>query len=512
MDQSQIANGKSQMESLRQWAEAETGMDLSGARFSRLRDAVEKVLSRHKPAVNLDRILTRPRERTVFLEQLAAELTVGESFFFRNEYHFQALRDHVIPEILKENAAEREIRIWNAGCATGEEPYSLAILLDRMLDHRKSQITNQEPGWHVSILATDLNPEFLERARSGRYREWSFRGTDIHHDRNYFSPEGQEYCLVERVRNHVRFGYLNLVKDMYPSPLSGTAGLDLILFRNVAIYLRRDVTKAIIDRLRGALRPGGWLLLGETELTLASTEGFEVERFEQATFFRKPAERAAVAEQARQPPLPVLASVTEPVGGTPGVVAGTTPDWAPLPTPAPPKSTSAAVSTRRAGSVPSVWERIERFVADRHFDEAERTIDRISRQKDRATARSQYALALVNCAEIVRAHQMLDVCLEEEPLLIEAQLLKACFAEEAGDLAAAEQAYRRALYIDRNCPMAHFHLALVQQQRDDAAGARRSLRTVLDLTEGKDAHAVVEHGDGVCYGRLREMAEVILDF
>jgi chemotaxis protein methyltransferase CheR len=157
-------------------------------------------------------------------------------------------------------------------------------------------------------------------------------------------------------------------------------------------------------------------------------------------------------------------------------------------------------------------ERVNRCVAEGHFEEAERAIDGISRQKDRATVRVRYALELVNCAEIVRAHQMLDVCLEEEPLLIEAQLLKASFAEEAGDLAAAEQAYRRALYIDRNCTMAHFHLALVQQQRDDAPGARRSLRTVLDLTEGKDAHAVVEHGDGVCYGRLREMAEVILNF
>jgi len=518
MAQSQIGNRESQMESLRKWAEAETGMDLSGARFPRLRDAVEKVLSRHKPTVNLDRVLARPRERTVFLEQLTAELTVGESFFFRNEYHFQALRDHVIPDILKENAAEREVRIWNAGCSTGEEPYSLAILLDQILTGHGTSFppfSNQQSAignWHVSILATDLNPDFLQRAREGRYREWSFRGTDIHHDRNYFSHEGLEYHLAGHVRNHVRFNYLNLVKDMYPSPLSGTAGLDLILFRNVAIYLKREVTAAIIDRLCGALRPGGWLLLGETELSLAPTDGFEVKRFEQATFFRKPADRAAMAEQAREPPVPVLASVAEPAGGAPGVVAGTIPDWAPLPTAAPPKSTPAGVSTRRAGSVPSVWERIQRCVAEGHFDEAERTIDGISRQEDRATARVRYALALVNCAEIARAHQMLDVCLEEEPLLIEAQLLKASFAEEAGHLAAAEQAYRRALYIDRNCTMAHFHLALVQQQRDDATGARRGLRTVLDLTEGKDAHAVVEHGDGVCYGRLREMAEVILDF
>ena len=105
---------------------------------------------------------------------------------------------------------------------------------------------------------------------------------------------------------------------------------------------------------------------------------------------------------------------------------------------------------------------------------------------------------------------MLELCLREEPLLIEAQLLRASFAEEAGDLSAAEQAYRRALYVDRGCPMAHFHLALVQQQQDNQAEALRSLRTARQLIQGKDPHATVEYGEGVCYGRLREMVSLLM--
>lgn len=93
---------------------------------------------------------------------------------------------------------------------------------------------------------------------------------------------------------------------------------------------------------------------------------------------------------------------------------------------------------------------------------------------------------------------------------IEVQLLNASFAEEAGDLGAAEQAYRRALYVDRNCPIAHFHLALVLQQKGDTAGAERSLRTALRLTETMAPHALVEYGEGVCYGRLKEMIALLI--
>jgi len=220
---------------LRPWAEAETGMDFSGSRMQRLCDAADKVLSRRKTPADFDTLLADSRQRAIFLEQLTAELTVGESFFFRNEHHFRALREQVLPAIIRDNSDKREVRIWSAGCATGEEPYSLAILMDQVLDGRDT--------WNVSILGTDLNPEFLVRARQACYRPWSFRHTNIHQDRRYFTPDQDNFRLASKVRDKARFTYLNLVKDIYPSPLTGTLGLDLILFRNVAIYLKPEVTK-----------------------------------------------------------------------------------------------------------------------------------------------------------------------------------------------------------------------------------------------------------------------------
>lgn len=510
LDQSQIENLKSQIERLRPWVEAETGMDFSGNRVQRLCDAASKVLARRKAPANLDALLADSQLRGIFLEQLTAELTVGESFFFRNPHHMRALREQVLPEILRDNSDKREVRIWSAGCATGEEPYTLAILMDQVLGGRRD--------WHVSILGTDLNPEFLARAREACYRPWSFRHTNIHQDRAYFTPDRDTFRLAAKVRDTARFTYLNLVKDVYPSPLTGTLGLDLILFRNVAIYLKPEVTKSIIERFLQALRPGGWLLLGETEVSLAPTKGFGARRFEQATFHQK-AYGATPTADSSQMPLPVLADFVTGAAPSYGTLKSSAakmsapqpptiptvpalPDWVPLP-----KKQDAGLHTTE-----STGEQIERLLAERKFDEAERTIERTANKQQRAKSRFRLAQELLVTAATAKARQMLDRCLADEPLMIEAQLLYASFAEEAGNLEKAEEAYRRALYVDRNCPMAHFHLALVLQLKGDAAGSRRSVTTTLKLIENKDPHELVEYGEGVCYGRLKEMARMILDF
>lgn len=456
--------------------------------------------------------MAQPAQRTRFLEGLTGRLTVGESYFFRNEHHFRALREHVLPHILREKAVSRELRIWSAGCSTGEEPYSVAIVLDQLL--------GADDSWRVSILGTDLNPDYLARAREGRYRLWSFRQCDLHKNQNYFHQEGDEYQLAPHIRDRVRFSYLNLVKDVYPSVMTGTTGLDLVLFRNVAIYLKPEVTAAILTRFRQVLRPGGWLLLGETEVSTAPVQGFEARCFDQATFYRTRSNPPESSAETFAPPALAGAFLPKPFSGT----APRLPDWVPLPKVAESSSGSARrgippgpADRREPGSsnpppVPAVaWEQIERRLRHHEIPEAVRPIDQLPDAKERAVGRLRVVRELLAAAETVTARRHLEVCLKENPLLLEAHLLKAALAEEAGDLAEAERHYRRALYLDRACAMAHFHLALVQQQQGRTADAQRSVQTMLRVTAGNDPHALVEHGEGVCYGRLRELAALLLE-
>ncbi len=512
-----------QLDRIRALAEAETGMDLAGDRSQRLRIAADRTCHTLglRSSLDLERILAEPERRGPFLERLASELTIGETFFFRNEHHFRALRERVVPAILESNRAQREIRIWSAGCATGEEPYSLAILLDRMPE--------LQDGWRVSILATDLNPGFLEQARQACYRPWSFRGTDIHRNLAYFRPEGDAFRLDPRIRERVHFSYLNLVRDVYPSPLTGTLGLDLILFRNVSIYLKKEVTEAILDRMYDALRPGGWLLMSETEILPMEARGFASRRFEEATLYQKettrnagPARGAGVSHAG-----PILFPAPEfSAGRRPAaILVPPVPEWVPLPVfdsaPVPAGEIPAvageapapyrALSGSGTGPAPSsLWERVRNCLGRRAFAEAEEAIQRISDRRERAALGLRYAESLLGRAEVVRARAALEACLREEPLSIEAHLLKACFAQEAGDLRGAEEACRRALYVDRTCAMAHFRMALLQQERGSVDSARRSLDNVLSLTRRRPADAPAEYGEGLSCGRLREMATALL--
>ncbi len=463
-----------QWAALRGYMESITGMDLAGGRVQRLRDAVIRVLGRGDLPQHMETLLADPDLRSRFIEGLTAELTVGESFFFRNPHHFDALRTDVLPRILAHNASRREIRVWSAGCAGGEEPYSLAILLD--------QVVPSAEGWQVSVLGTDLNPNFVERGRQGFYRPWSFRQTQIHNDARYFTAVPGGYQIREHCRGYVRFAYLNLVRDAFPSPLNGTFGLDLILFRNVAIYLQPEVTLALLSRFYQALRPGGWLLLGETELNLTPPLEFAVHRFGQATFHQKPRDARDHAPTNRLSPLPRQVSrYPIQVGGLPLVPE--VPAWSPLDVA--PRSTPAHLgpgeSARSSAPVPA--------------SSASDPLADIRR--------------LLANAETTEARQQLQLCLHRHPLLIEGHILQAALAEDVGELRAAEDAYRRALYIDRNCCIAHLHLAMVQQQLGDHVGSQRSLRTLLRLIDHKPAAEPVEFGDGVCYGRLREMALLI---
>ncbi len=490
-------------ERLRRGVELETGMDFSGSRLARLQSAVQRVAARNQQEATFRALLERPHEEGLLLEQLTAELTVGESYFFRNEHHFRALREQVMPQILAENDPRRELRVWSAGCATGEEPYSLAILLDQLLAGRGE--------WRVSILATDLNPEFLERARQGAFRAWSFRHTEVFRDTAYFAAADDVYHATARVRQHVRFAYLNLVKDVYPSPLTGTLGMDLILFRNVAIYLRPEVATAIVARFREALRPGGWLLLGETEVALIPAAGYEARSFDRATFYRR-----EDRPDSPSPAAPFTASTTPFLNR--GLNSSPPTAWPPngslLPLPKPLGPASPLPAPRPDGVVQTpttaTCERLERWVANHQFDDAERALARSRQRQERAQLRVHYVQLLLRNAWTGRARQMLDLALAEDPLLLEAHLLRASFAEDDGDWGTAEAAYRRALYVNRNCSMAHFHLALVQQQAGDRDGAARSLTNLLRLVAGQDPNAGVPYGEGVCYARLREMAEVLL--
>lgn len=239
-------------------------------------------LARQQGLANLDELCGRLRatpEGGLHRRVLEA-MTTNETSFFRDGHPFAALRSDILPELVRRRAAERSLTIWSAACSTGQEPYSLALLIRETFPHLL--------GWGLRLLATDLNTEVLDRARRGEYTAAEVaRGLPPDLLGKYFrpvgSPEGPggQWVIHDEVRRMIEWRPLNLA-----APWPALPPVDLLFLRNVLIYLDQSMRKVILARARAVLRPGGYLFLGGPETTLTVDEAFEVVQVGQTVCYR----------------------------------------------------------------------------------------------------------------------------------------------------------------------------------------------------------------------------------
>ena len=223
-------------------------------------------------------------------DALAEELTVTETYFFRNHEQFDALAAIVLPDRLRRRGDARRLSLLSAGCASGEEAYSLAIAATEALP---------DSGWRAEIRAADLNPAALAKARRGRYSAWALRETSAEAKRRWFTPEGPLMAVDETVRAAVRFESANLAD---PDAKLWKAGAhDVIFCRNVLMYFSTEQRRAAIARLGQCLAPGGYLFLGHAETMTGLSDAFHLRHSHNCFYYQR--KEGADAPPAR--PLPV---------------------------------------------------------------------------------------------------------------------------------------------------------------------------------------------------------------
>jgi chemotaxis protein methyltransferase CheR len=190
-------------------------------------------------------------------------LANGETLFFRDVSLFEALRTTLLPQLIERRRNVGALNVWCGACSTGQEPYSLAMLLEERFPFLAS--------WQVHLLATDLSLESLERARQGRFSQFEVnRGLPVQQLVKHFSKEGDTWTVDSRLRNRIEFRQLNLIQDWPWLP-----PIDLLLLRNVMIYWTADQKRTVLSRVRSVLRPDGYLVLGAAETTLHLDDAFE---------------------------------------------------------------------------------------------------------------------------------------------------------------------------------------------------------------------------------------------
>lgn len=408
------------------------------------------------------------------LDDLLTELTVGETYFFREPGHFAFIRATVFPDVLARRGADHVLRIWSAGCATGEEPYSLAIVLD-------------DAGLRGQVLATDISRAALERAREATYRAWSLRGLDRELVHRLFRQVGDRWRLDPRFREGVTFRLHNLAQDVYPSRSSDIWGMDLILCRNVLLYFDSSSIARVAQRLHDSLADGGWLITGSSDPPLATLAPFDTVVTGSGVFYRKEVHTSdtavalidlrqdvqgqsdlgqASATGETRPPAPVLA--------TP---AGRNRDDAPPPRPA----TAQPVPLAEARQALAAGD-YERVLTLTRMDDPE--------------SASLCIRALANARGSDEAAQWAQMAAARHPLSIELHLIHALLLIDLKRHWQAEQALRRVLYLDPSLAIANYLLGSVQREQAKPGDARRAYRNARDLARAQPPDAVLPFADG----------------
>ncbi|MCL5883917.1 MAG: tetratricopeptide repeat protein [Deltaproteobacteria bacterium] len=425
------------------------------------------------------------------IESLAAHLTVGETYFFRDRAVFQALEEKILPELIRAGrSAGKCLRIWSAGCSTGEEPYSIAILLRRMLPDWRE--------WNITILATDINPGSLRKGIEGVYGNWSFRDIPPWAMESAFRKRGDGlFEISPDLRKMVTFSFFNLAEDGCPSLLMGNNAIDIIFCRNVLMYFSPEQAEQVVNKFYRCLVEGGWLLVSPVEAhQMISTDFFAVplsgavlHRKERRELPRKRSE-----ESSTPSPLPLLRATTRP-RKAPAVSSGARPPAVPLPPRPPADPRAQALSLFRQG----------------RYEEAEKEI-RASLEPGGSRG-EEFALLARTLANRGR----LDEALEWSAKAIDADrcnpgfyFLSATVLQEIGRMEESEAVLGKALYLDPAFALAHFALGNLALRRDKGKASRKHFSNALSLLQGIERDSVLPESEGITAGRLAEIIESIL--
>lgn len=402
---------------------------------------------------------------------LSAHLTIGETYFYRDPRAFEVLEKETLPQMIRQslNAGKmKRLRIWSAACCTGEEPYSIAMAVQKVL--------GEHSEWKVSILATDLNPRFLHKAKVGIYGPWSFRTLPEEMRDRFFEKKGNDrWELDERTRRMVTFAGLNFVDDRFPSSMNDTQALDIIFCRNVLMYFSRETAGKIIGKLRNCLNEGGWLFTSATDAPRDLFQGLVPHDSEGTVIYRKTEESSAdrkisvyaypaVAQAPVQPVLAPLPALERPAAAT----AAT-----PVPTVAP----VAAFPCAKPAAAPAAV-----------------TVDHVEQGR-----------TLADQGLLDEALEAMNLAIQADKLNAVAHYLRGVILHEKHQDTESATALNRALYLDPAFVLAHVTLGNLMRRSGKERSALRCFENARNVLARLDRDAVLPESGGMTAGRLLHM-------
>jgi chemotaxis protein methyltransferase CheR len=436
-------------------------------------------------------LLVGAQRGSVEMDLLVNAVTVSETHFFRDAAQFNALATSILPEIIKRKTSLRTLRIWSAGCASGEEPYSIAMLLRDVVPDIET--------WSITILATDINTTLLERAHVGSYGPWAFREDRALTMRaRYFQPNENRFELSPQIRRMVTFGRLNLAESQYPSFETNTMMLDLIICRNVTIYFPEAVTRQVVGRFHSALVDGGWLIVGHSEPSLEIYRQFQPRNFPDTVVYQRddsapPQGAPFVFPLIQSPSAPLQRSASQP---TPTV---------PRPVLIPKISPEPPAPVVKEEKPEEILERVRELLEFGRDQEAQILLEKLLRTAPH-NAQVQVLLGQVhaNRGDWTEAEKYCRRAVEIDKLTLPAYYTLGLVLQHQGKLGEAVDMLKKVVYLERNHILGHYTLAGLYREQGLFPNAQKSLENALNLLRGLEADEVLAGSGGITVSRLRD--------
>ena len=435
--------------------------------------------------------ITSSEKKDDELRELLNCLTINHTYFFRSEPQFKVLKEKILPELIERKkkmekmgqspsgtvpifSVRPTIRIWSAGCSTGEEPYTIAMIIKDMIPDLES--------WDIQILATDASTQALDAAHKGIYSVNSMRLVDSHHKNRYFDEKphagpGAKYAICDEIKRMVTLGFFNLIDEDYPGKF------DIIFCRNVTIYFELETTIRVMNKFAESLDDGGYLFIGYSETLQFISDKFKMMSRDDAIFYERTKSGAVPGQFISQRPKPIelnVNAILEEISKA---------EFA--------AELKDSTIKRRSPEFDNRIVRAMKAIHAKNYKEA-LSLAEEALLLEKSVPDPYYIAAEVytNQGKFKDAKDSLYAALNKDMMFAPAHYLFGYIYTEEGKTEAAEESYRRALYLENGFSPAHFSLANMYRDRHKTDDALREYRNTLNILSKLSPYDIIAYSGG----------------
>ena len=456
--------------------------------------AAAKELGKDDKLTSVHHWLTTSTFNHLELNTLSAHLTINETYFFREKPALELFRERIIHQLIEQRQnTTKTIRIWCAGCSSGEEPYTLAIIL--------KQYFPELSDWNITILATDISPTAIQKALQGEYTDWSFRETEPSIKHKFFSPSDKNWILSTEIQKMVTFSYLNLSKNSYPSSLTNTENIDVVFCRNVMMYFTPQVIHEVSTRFRQAIVENGWFITSQVELNDEYFGKFERVNYNSGIFYRKsdapkvspktlPARTTWVLPARKPVKRKVLGEIKK--------------------KPVAPKEPIPQVAKSGAKHSAHTIHPARLYQNGEYESCIETCLYRIQEEKLTTEWFSLIVKSFANSGKLKEGDQIIQKIITSYSATAEMYYIYASFLKEQNETDESENLLKKAIYLNHEHTLSHLMLGELFIKQGKTPIAIKHYETVIRLLEKYTDDELVPDSDGLTAGRIKSLAESIL--